>query len=66
MVASVMTPKVPSAPRKSRGQSGPAACCGTGAVRMISPVGSTICMLSTMSSALPYLVLIVPVPRGAR
>ena len=31
-----------------------------------SPVGSTICMLSTMSSALPYLVLMVPVPRGAR
>ena len=38
----------------------------TPGVRIRSPSGSATSMLITRSSALPYLVLIVPEPRGAR
>ncbi len=66
MVASVMIPKVPSEPRNSRMKSGPEAWFGTPGVRISVPSGSATSMLITRSSALPYLVLIVPEPRGAR
>ncbi len=47
-------------------KSGPDAWFGTPGVRTMRPSGSTTSMLITRSSALPYFVLIVPDPRGAR
>ena len=47
-------------------KSGPDAWLGTPGVRISVPSGSATSMLITRSSALPYLVLIVPDPRGAR
>ena len=47
-------------------KSGPEAWFGTPGVRISVPSGSATSMLMTRSSALPYLVLMVPEPRGAR
>ena len=65
-VALVITPKVPSEPRKSWLRSGPEACRGTASVLTIVPSGSTASNDMTMSSILPYLVESTPVPRWAR
>jgi len=61
----VITPSVPSLPRKTSRMFGPADARGTDAVRTISPLGSTASSARQRSSMLPYRVENCPAARVA-